>query len=208
MTALPTSPYSGTATTSWSTITDTLLDAHPLKGPELVDVVLISWKAIFETRIGPAGFRIGTDLEPQPQIMGFLLHELIPLELQRRYPGQWRRQQTKYEKDLVYELDHTLSVELKTSSHGAQVFGNRSYGKPAKTTEIGRKGKAGYFLTVNFEKFSGPKLPEIRAVRFGWLDHDDWISQAAETGQSARLRAEAYQYKLRTLYAAGPSKES
>ena len=45
-------------------------------------------------------------------------------------------------------------------------------------------------------------------ARFGWLDHDDWIAQTAATGQAARLRAEAYRFKLRTLYSATALTES
>jgi hypothetical protein len=42
--------------------------------------------------------------------------------------------------------------------------------------------------------------PKIKIIRFGWLDHSDWIAQRAATGQQARLRPEAYQYKLLELY--------
>jgi len=200
------SPYAGQPQEEWTAITDRLLAEHPLRDPEIVDVVKVSWSAIFDTRIGPSGFKIGPDIEPQPQIMGFFLHELIPLEFERRYPGKWRRQKVKLDKDLVSLADQRFSVEIKTSSHPSQVFGNRSYGQPTKEGELGRKGKSGYYLTVNFDKFKGDSRPEIKAIRFGWLDHDDWIAQTAATGQAARLRAEAYRFKLRTLYSAtGPS---
>jgi len=196
------SPCSEQPKESWLDITQKLLAKHPLRGPEIVEVVKVSWNAIFDTRIGPSGFKIGPDIEPQPQIMGFFLHELIPLEFEHRYPGKWRRQKLKIEKDLVSLVDARFSVEIKTSSHGSQVFGNRSYGQSTKEGEVGKKVKSGYYLTVNFDKFSGDVRPEIRAIRFGWLDHDDWTAQVAATGQSARLRPEAYTLKLQTLYAA------
>jgi hypothetical protein len=195
-----TPPYAKEPEERWGAVTDRLLAEHPLKDAEIVAVVLSAWEGIFETRIGRLGFKIGTDIEPQPQIMGFLLHELIPLEFARRYPKKWRRQKLKAEKDLVYEPDPRYSVEIKTSSHSDQVFGNRSYGQPTKEGEVGRKGKSGYFLTVNFQKFSAKRRPLVTVIRFGWLDHTDWIAQAAATGQSARLRPEAYNFKLRQLY--------
>lgn len=194
------SPYDGLPETGWLKVTDRLIAEHPLETKEIVEVVRASWNAIFDTRIGPAGFKIGPDIEPQPQIMGFFLHELIPLEFERRYAGKWRRQKLKTEKDLVYLPESRFSVELKTSSHASQVFGNRSYGQPTKEGEVGRKGRSGYYLTVNFQKFGSDSRPEIKAIRFGWLDHNDWIAQVAATGQASRVRAQAYQFKLRTLY--------
>ncbi|MCC6526760.1 MAG: ScaI family restriction endonuclease [Polyangiaceae bacterium] len=194
------SPYHEIPQVNWGGVTDHLLARHPLKAEELVEVVLSSWEAIFQTRIGPTGYRIGVDIEPQPQIMGFLLHELIPLEFQQRYPGMWCRQRTRIDKDLVSLADVKYSVEIKTSSNPTNVFGNRSYAQPSKTGEIGRKGKAGYYLTVNFEKFTGKNAPKILMVRFGWLDHADWIPQTAATGQQARLTPAAYKFKLRTLF--------
>ena len=85
---------------------------------------------------------IGRDIQPKPQIMGFLLHELIPLELQSRHPGEWRPEKAKNDKDLVYIPDPTLSVELKTSSHPSQIFGtgvtlrNRTAKARARTDTI------------------------------------------------------------------------
>jgi hypothetical protein len=31
--------------------------------------------------------------------------------------------------------------------------------------------------------------PELRSIRFGWLDHTDWLPQAAATGQQSALSA-------------------
>jgi ScaI restriction endonuclease len=194
------SPYAREPKKRWAAITEGLIAEHPLAVKEIVEVVHAAWEGIFETRISRLGFKIGTDIIPQPQIMGFLLHELIPLEFARRYPSKWRRQKLKTEKDLVYEPDLHYSVEIKTSSHAGQVFGNRSYGQPTQEGEIGRKGKSGYFLTVNFQKFSGKARPLVTIIRFGWLDHTDWIAQVAATGQSARLSPEAYKLKLLQLY--------
>ena len=192
------SPYAGIREERWLTKTQELVTAHPLKQTEIVDVVRGAWNAIFESTIGPKAFRIGRDLFPKPQIMGFFLHELIALELQSRYPKLWRGEKTGGEKDLVYIPDDRFSVEVKTSSHGSQIFGNRSY---AQESTSSKKDKAGYYLAVNFEKFAeGKASPAIRKVRFGWLDHADWIGQTAATGQQARLAGAVEGGKLLTLF--------
>jgi len=132
--------------------------------------------------------------------MAFFLHELIPLELGRREPDVWRGDLASGEKDIVYIPDPSLSVEIKCSSHPAKVFANRSYAQ--KPTDA-KKGKSGYYLTVNFEKLtpSSPQ-PKVVLVRFGWLDHSDWSGQAAPTGQQASLSPQADQGKLVVLYRA------
>lgn len=190
------SPYADLAPDQWAAKTRELVDAHPLDTDDIVDTVLTCWTTIFESRLG-GKFRIGHDIQPKPQIMGFLLHELIPLELQSRHPGEWRPEELKSDKDLVYIPDPALSVELKTSSHAAQIFGNRSYAQPQ---DGAGKSKDGYYLTVNFEKFGTNGLPKVTLVRFGWLDHTDWIGQAAATGQQARIRPESDRAKLLRLY--------
>lgn len=120
------SPYDGIPSEEWAAITKKLIAEHPLNGDDIVDVVLTAWNSIFETKLG-GKFSIGKEINPKPQIMGFLMHELIPLELESRYPGVWRTDQQKGDKDLNYIPDFTKSIELKTSSHASQIFGNRSY---------------------------------------------------------------------------------
>jgi hypothetical protein len=175
-----------------------LIAAHPLASEEIVDVVLTSWKAIFESRLGPKGFRIGHEITPKPQIMGFLLHELIPLEFATRYPATWAAERTAQDKDLVCLKDPAFSVELKTSSHPSQIFGNRSY---AQGGDAQKKSKSGYYLAVNFESFKkAQKIPEVKLVRFGWIDAADWIGQRSQTGQQARLSPIVERAKLVTLF--------
>lgn len=43
-------------------------------------------------------------------------------------------------------------------------------------------------------------LPKIRLIRFGWLDHTDWIGQSAASGQQARLPKEVEKGKLIIIY--------
>jgi hypothetical protein len=193
------SPYAGVAKSKWRSKTRRLVEKHPLDMKEVVEVVSGAWEAIFQSRIGPKGFQIGQHLFPKPQIMAFFLHELIPLEFSARYPALWRPERAAGDKDLVYIPDESLSVEIKTSSHPTQIFGDRSYAQERRSSS--KKEKSGFYLAVNFDKFaeSAPR-PRIRKIRFGWLDHADWIGQSAATGQQARLPPEIEASKLLTLY--------
>lgn len=193
-----TSPYVGIHSDSWAEKTDELIAGYPLEMSELVEVVLASWEGVFASRIGRGGFQIGKHIFPKPQIIAFFLHELIPLELTTRYPGIWRGEENAADKDIVYVPDTKFSMEIKTSSHPNQIFGNRSYAQQGLT---GKKSKSGFYLAVNFEKsVKGAKAPRLRRIRFGWLDHADWQGQAAATGQQARLSNEVERGKLRLLF--------
>jgi len=192
------SPYYGRTVDEWASVTDKLIEVHPLETDVLQEVVLAAWKSIFDSKMGSQGFRIGKDMVPKPQIMGFFLHELIPLELAARYPKEWRGDKTSDEKDVVYIADPDYSFEIKTSSNPNRIFGNRSY---AQKTTSGKKSKSGYYLAVNFEKFTDTnKSPRIRKIRFGWIDAEDWMGQEAASGQQARLSAEVENIKLKTLH--------
>lgn len=194
----PSSPYYGIDPSKWADITRDLLTSQPLPGPSVVKAVLDSWDSIFHSRLG-SGFHIGREIKPNPQTMGFLLHELIPLEVAKSHPD-WRADLTARDKDLVYEKDDQFSIEIKTSSHPNQIFGNRSFGveNPGK----GKKAKDGYYVTVNFEKWpiNGDCLPRVLMIRFGWLDHTDWVAQKAETGQQSSLPAIIDNNQLLVLY--------
>ena len=180
------------------TVTQELIDNHPLTENELVDVVLTSWNSIFASRFGTAAFKIGKQIIPKPQIMGFLLHELIPLELESRHSGEWKVDKHINDKDCVCTSDNYFSFEIKTSSNPNKIFGNRSY---AQASSNGRKAKDGFYLTVNFEKFDkSGKQPEIKLIRFGWLDSTDWRGQKAATGQQSNLPPEVYNGKLKIIH--------
>ena len=191
----PPSPYESLAFSDWKSKTSELVEAHPLGEDELVEVVIGVWESIFTSSIG--SYVIGRDLFPTPQIMAFLIHELVPLELQHRHPGLWRGQKDSTEKDLVYIPDKLYSVEIKASSSNRRIFGNRSYAqKPSRS----RKSKSGYYLAVNFQKFSVSPEPKITLIRFGWLDHEDWTGQVAPTGQQSSLARHVEGTKLQMLY--------
>lgn len=191
------SPYKNKKVKDWEAITEALLKKHPLKEKEIVDVVLQSWDDIFNSKIG--SFQIGKDIFPTPQIMSFFLHELVAHYLSLSHKELYTVGTTKSEKDIHHTEDETLSVEIKGSSHPNQIFGNRSYAQPDSGN--GQKNKDGYYITINFQKFtSANKHPEILIIRFGYLEHSDWIAQTAATGQQARLATDVYRYKLKTLY--------
>lgn len=188
---LRTSPYWGVYPEDIPSRTVELIEAHPLDVPTIVAVVHNAWDSLFQSSIG-AGFKIGLHIFPEPQSMGLLLHELIPLEFEREMQGGWCASRSKAEKDLVCLANDAYSCEIKTSSSPNQIFANRSYGMQNDSTA--KKVKDGYYIAVNFSKFppieerpSVQIAPPLNLIRFGWLDHTDWQSQGRETGQQANL---------------------
>lgn len=190
------SPYSSKDKSQWEKITNDLIMDHPLHEEKIVDIILTAWDNIFSSTMGNQ--KIGVTIFPKPQIIGALLHELIPAEIATSFPGEWRGELTPYDKDIVHIKNDFYSIELKTSSNPNKIFGNRSYAQKPTTS---KKGKDGFYLAVNFEKFSkeNPR-PQISVIRFGWLDHSDWIGQTSPTGQQAHLAPETYSLKFKTLY--------
>ena len=195
---MPNSPYNGKPIEEWSAITDQLINNHPIKSNEIVEIVLKFWNDIFNSKIG--SFYIGKEIEPAPQIMSFLLHELVAHYLSLQHPGMYKVGTEKTEKDIHCITDNSLSIEIKGSSHPNQIFANRSYAQPQSGN--GQKDKNGYYIAINFEQFNNvkPNLPKILMIRFGYLEHTDWIAQNAATGQQARLSPEVYKYKLKQIY--------
>ena len=181
------SPYAGLLQDKWGEKTSELIAQHPLKKQEIAEVVLQAWKDIFDSRLGPKGFQIGKDIFPQPQIMAFLLHELVPLELATRYPQKWRRDVSGTDKDVVYIPDDRFSVEIKTSSSANGIFGNRSY---AQTTQGDKKSKSGYYLAVNFGGFDEQNT-ECRAsgsfVLVGWTIVTGWARKQRRANRRTPL---------------------
>ena len=191
--------YEGVPEEDWGEITRELIAGHPLEPKEIVEVVHLCWDDIFESSIGRRGLRIGIDIFPTPQIMATLLHELIPAEFQHRYADRWRRDTSGEDKDLVYIPDSRFSCEIKCSSSASSIYANRSY---AQQHSESKKARAGYFIGVNFQKFSANlrERPTITRVSFGWLDWTDWVPQKSETGQQAYLAPSAKKYKMLTLW--------
>lgn len=191
-----TSPYAKKDKSQWESVTKRLINKHPLKN-KLVDIVLKSWESIFNSNFGD--FYIGKDFFPEPQIMGFFLHDLIALHLHKEN-SDYELGNPGNEKDIECKTNSSFSIEIKTSSHKNQIFGNRSYAQPNNSSK--KKHKDGYFLAVNFEKFSKKKCqkPQITLIRFGYLEHSDWIAQKAASGQQAHLSSDTYAKKFITLF--------
>lgn len=195
------SPYANEPEQRWSEITERLIDEHPLSNEDIVSAVLEAWEGIMKTSIAEK-LQIGVDIFPKPQILGNYLHELIPVILERRYPDLWARDVQKKDKDLVCVQNPFYSCEIKTSSNANNIFGNASYGQEDSSNSTS-KSKDGYYIAVNFENFNpdNPNFkPRIRKIRFGWLDHTDWHSQGASSGQQARIRPNVRDNKLKLLY--------
>ena len=191
-------PYENKNEDEWFDITCNLIKNHPLDMDIMVDTVLETWEDIFNSSFGKNDIKIGVDIFPTPQIMGFLLHELIPINLKAKLSSDdWVKDKEVSEKDLVYRPNLDYSVEIKTSSDKKRIFGNRSY---AQKSDNPKKSKTGYFLAVNSEKFNESTNPKIRKISFGWLNHEDWRGQKAQTGQQANLPAIIYETKLLEVY--------
>lgn len=195
------SPYSNLNETQWLSVTQDLVAKHPLEKEVIIDVVLQSWEAILKTKIA-GELQIGKDIFPSPQILGNYLHELIPVFLEKRYPGKWTRDLSKKDKDIVYVPNPQFSTEIKTSSNSNNIYGNASYGQEDSSSSA-IKSKDGYYLAVNFEKFKpgdSSFKPRIKKIRFGWLDHSDWHSQGASSGQQSHISPYVRDNKLLLIY--------
>lgn len=191
------SPYDGLRVSQWEAKTIGIIKSYPMSTDTIVEIVTETWESIFESTIGRHA-KIGQHIFPTPQMMGIFVHELIPLEIATRFPDDWRRDETGDEKDLVYIPDNQFSTEIKCSSSKNRIFANRSY---AQRPTDAKKSKSGYYIAINFEKFGEREgLPALRLIRFGWLDHDDWVGQKAATGQQARLKPDSNAKKLLQLY--------
>jgi hypothetical protein len=206
------SPYSNQEEKNWKKITEKLIENHPLSKKQIVDAVLTSWKQIFQSKIGPLS--IGKQIFPTPQIMSNIIHELIPYNLAENVGSDYRVGITKTEKDIVYEPNSTYSVEVKASSSKNDIYANRSYAQPSLDSDT--KDKNGFYIGVNFEKFQILEdgnyrkvefdnegniiYPIITQIKFGYLDHTDWIPQASAKGQQARLTKDSKKFKLIKLH--------
>lgn len=190
------SPYKNIPKSKWLDKTQELVNAHPLKD-EIKNVVLKSWNDIFNSKIG--SFSIGKEIFPSPQIISFFLHELVAHYLSLKYPKRYKVGELKSEKDVHDIINPSMGIEIKGSSNATQIFANRSYAQPSSASEM--KEKNGYYITINFEKISKTNPhPKITIIRFGYLEHKDWIAQKASTGQQARLSPDAYKYKLIEIF--------
>ena len=195
------SPYENIPVEDWKKVTEDLIQNYPLAMSDLIKAVFNAWEGIFKTKIA-GELQIGVDIFPTPQILGNYLHELIPVELEKMFPGKWSRDIEKNDKDLIYIPDRKFSAEIKTSSNANNIYGNASYGQE-DSANASNKSKDGYYIAVNFEKLKNGDSsfhPTIRKIRFGWLDHSDWHSQSASSGQAATISTIVRDNKLKLIY--------
>jgi hypothetical protein len=185
-------PYENVPVEQWHKTTRRLVEQHPLT-PVIVDLCLRSWQSILHGKINTYLNMQIREMSISPQATGALLHDVIPEYISKNIKGF--RKGTGNEKDIVCENNDFYSLELKTSSQKS-IYGNRSYAK----SDSG-KSKAGYYLTINFEKIQGND-PNILLIQMGWLNHSDWVGQKSETGQQAALTKEARENKFIVLYKA------
>lgn len=195
------SPYESLHESEWLGKTKELVKKHPLSTDVIIETVLEAWEGILKTKIA-GELQIGVDIFPAPQILGNYLHELIPVILEKKYPGQWTRDIKKNDKDLVCKVDSSYSTEIKTSSNPNNIYGNASYGQE-DSANASSKTKDGYYLAINFQKFKpgdSSFVPKINKIRFGWLDHSDWHSQSSSSGQAATISTSVRDKKLLLIY--------
>jgi ScaI restriction endonuclease len=187
------SPYLDQQKQDWLQITERLVKTHPLESNLILDAVLTAWNTLWETRIGAGENTFPLQEMALPaQVTGFFFEKLLATVLKNKTQEKWRGGTKKFDKDLVFLEDPQFSIELKTSGQlGLKLFGNRSYGKQIEENlKVDKVDRAGYFITVNFYGST------LSLIRFGWIDHEDWVSQKSETGQAATLKEDTYTYKL------------
>jgi hypothetical protein len=182
-------PYKDKPREEWLSITNKLIEQYPLSTDEILEISLLSWDKLWTTKVGNT-INLN-EVELPATVIGYFFQKLFTHELSNRYPTKWRGERNKEDKDIVYIENDFFSTEMKSSGQmGYKIFGNRSYNKESQNTDNSLKNKSSYYITINF---SGKILT---LIRLGWIDQDDWISQASENGQAATLSQDTYKYKL------------
>ena len=162
---------------------------HAVSHPKFLRVIQGSWRTLWTSRIGPLALR---DLAIDAQVVGKFFQELMLLELRAEDPGRWRAGSPR-EKDFECVDDPSQSFELKMCGQvgGREVFGNRCSAQGYASSS--GKDRSGWLLTINYTHTT------LNVIRFGYISGDDWIGQRAASGNSARLRKDAYARKLRVV---------
>ncbi|MEA5571217.1 ScaI family restriction endonuclease [Calothrix sp. UHCC 0171] len=186
------SPYNSLGEEEWLAKTQDLVDQHPLDFETIRRVALKCWDTLWSTKIGEGELSISLwELDVPAIVIGYFFEKLFAKELETEHPCIWRGGKSKDDKDIVYIPNNFYSIEIKSSGQlGVKVFGNRSYGQNVENSELEKKEKSGYYITVNFYERT------LSLLRFGWIDHEDWKAQKAATGQAAGLGNSVYKYKL------------
>jgi len=174
---------------NWKSITQKLVEEHPLSLDEILEISNLSWERLWSSNIG--GEIKLTEVELPATVIGYFFQKLFALELSNRYPDEWRGEIHKDDKDLVHKKVPIFSTEMKASGQvGLKIFGNRSYNQETQEGTAAGKGKSGYYITLNYVDQT------ITLLRLGWIDQSDWKPQGAATGQAATLADYTYTDKL------------
>ncbi|MBL4617541.1 MAG: ScaI family restriction endonuclease [Robiginitomaculum sp.] len=192
-----TSPYVDCDESEWLSITKKLVDDFPLDNDLIVKVVHDAWDDIYTSSFGDDSIKIGSDIFLPAQATGVILEKLIAVRL-HNICSNWRGGETKTEKDIVRKDDNYFSFEIKTSSSNTGLYGNRSTGHRSANRS---KHRSGYYLVINYKlPKEDDKSNEIKKIRFGWIDDDDWKGQAKSTGQQASIGAALARLKLIIIF--------
>jgi len=186
------SHYDNLGQEEWRAKTEELVSQHPLDFETIRRVALKCWNTLWSTTIGEGELSIRLwELDVPATVTGYFFEKLFAKELETEHPCLWRGGKSKDDKDIVHIPNDYYSIEIKSSGQlGLKVFGNRSYGQNVENSELEKKEKSGYYITVNFYERT------LNLLRFGWIDHEDWKAQKAPTGQASGLSDSVYKYKL------------
>ena len=130
----------------WKSITADLLDKNPLNIEEIVEITLDAWERIFQSEI--CDLKIGKDIYPNPQMMGYFIETIIASHLSKKYPDIWKHGREKTEKDIVCLTNQDYSIEVKSSSSSKKLSPNT---KPLQSAFVGtRSGWAiNFFMMIS-----------------------------------------------------------
>ena len=183
------SHYTNVAEKDWATVTQGLVQAHPLDPQVILETALRAWGKLWMTKVGGENGLPLRELAPPATVIGHFFEKLFTFELAKASPLLWVGGKGS-QKDLHCLTDENHAVEIKTSGQLAyKIYGNRSYGQEAGEG-VQKKNKSGYYITVNFYE------DKITLIRFGWIDAADWKAQKSQTGQAATLSDSVYAGKL------------
>ena len=159
------------------------INTHPLFGDSerLMDVVTRAWEAVWTAKLGDGCLVSDLPGGQSSQLIGLLFESALARELTLQDP-RWTRGSSKSDPDYVFAADPALGFQLKTCGQASwQVFGNK----------VARQ--RGYILAINYYK------NRLSLVRAGYLSADDWVPQRSSTGNSSKLKLDAYKFKLMVI---------
>lgn len=155
----------------------------------LLKATFNAWKDIEQLTLGD--FKIGRDFKPTGQLIGNLLHILIPKHMEL-LDKDFQIGTKKEDKDILWNKHSDFAIEIKTSSSKSGVYGNRSYPKGDNI-----KDKNSYYLIINYTNFDENANGYIHSIKVGYIRKEDWKAQDSETGQQSYLKDKSI---LRTIY--------